>query len=217
MPEIDTFPRYLRAGDEPAERFTALVAAAHACGRCPRMAGRTRVIGPACGPLDPTVLFVAEAPGRHGADRTGIPLSADRSGRTFEEALARAGLARSDVFVTNAVLCNPRRPDGRNDRPSASELRNCSTYLRATIDLLDPPWVVTLGRVALDALRSIEAHHLVLKQGLGTVHPWYGRHLVPLYHPGPRSLIQRGHERYFADFARLGALVRGDALGSAGP
>jgi DNA polymerase len=171
------------------------------------MDGRTRAIGPANGPLDASVLFVAEAPGRLGADRTGVPLSGDQTGRNFDALLANAGIDRAGVFVTNAVLCNPRQPDGRNDRPRAAELRNCSEHLRAQIDLLDPVWVVSLGQVALDALAAIEPHDRVLARDVATPIPWYGRHLVPLYHPGPRAVARRGFGQHAADYAALASLL----------
>jgi uracil-DNA glycosylase family 4 len=189
------------------DRFLAIVAAAQACRRCPRMAGRTRAIGPANGPLDAEILFVAEAPGRLGADRTGVPLRGDQTGRNFDAFLARAGIERSKIFVTNAVLCNPRKPDGRNDRPRAGELRNCTDHLRALIDLLDPPWVVGLGRAALDALALIEPHDRVLGRHVGTAASWYGRLLVPLYHPGPRAVARRRFAQHAADYAALAVLL----------
>src|SRR4051794_39073251 len=96
--------------------FAALVARVQACERCPRMAGRARVLGVANGSRRPRILFVAEAPGRFGGDRTGVPLHGDRSGAIFEALLAAAGLSRAEIFVTNAVLCNPRDPAGRNAR-----------------------------------------------------------------------------------------------------
>ena len=191
--------------------FAALVARARACERCPRMAGRTRVLSGRNGPLDARVLFVAEAPARLGADRTGTPLSADQRGRNFAELLQSAGLDRPDVFVTNAVLCNPRGPRGLNARPSAGELRNCSRHLADLLAVLDPPWVVALGRVALDALRLIASHHVVLARDVATPVSWHGRTLVPLYHPGPRSVARRGRARHHADYARLGILLRGEA------
>ncbi|HZO24428.1 MAG TPA: uracil-DNA glycosylase [Chloroflexota bacterium] len=171
------------------------------------MEGRTRALGAANGPLDASVLFVAEAPGRLGADRTGVPLSGDQTGRNFDAFLASADIDRSSVFITNAVLCNPRKPDGRNDRPRTGEIRNCSMHLRALIDLLDPPWVVSLGRAALDALALIEPHGRVLARDIGVAAPWYGRQLVPLYHPGPRALIRRPFGQQAADYAALAALL----------
>ncbi|MCC7370583.1 MAG: uracil-DNA glycosylase [Chloroflexi bacterium] len=173
------------------------------------MEGRTRAIGEGNGPLDARILFVAEAPGRLGADRTGVPLTGDQTGRTFGRLLAAAGIERSRVFVTNAVLCNPRRPDGRNDRPTAAEVRACSAHLRGTIDLLGPAWVVSLGRAALEALRLIEAHDRVLARDVSVPVDWYGRQLVPLYHPGPRALARRPFEQQAADYRALAALLGG--------
>lgn len=188
-------------------RFATLVAHAQACRRCPRMAGRTRVLSAQNGPLDARVLFVAEAPGRLGGDRTGVPLTADQSGRNFGEFLRSAHLDRAEVFVTNAVLCNPRDPRGLNARPSVAELRNCSTHLTDLLQVLDPPWVVTLGRVALDALGRIAPHDAVLARDVATAIPWNGRTLVPLYHPSPNSVASRGRARHHADYARLAALL----------
>ena len=194
----------------PSARETAfemIVAEAQACRRCPRMEHRRRAIGPSCGPLDAPILFVAEAPGRLGAEVTGVPLSGDRTGQNFDLLLKAAGIERQRVFVTNAVLCNPRTDDGRNDRPRASEVRNCGHHLRAMIDLLDPAWIVSLGRVALDALAMIEPHGCTLAQDVATVRPWYGRYLVPLYHPGPRSVAVRGLARHTEEFRRLAGLL----------
>jgi uracil-DNA glycosylase family 4 len=171
------------------------------------MEERRRAIGPANGSLDAAILFVAEAPGRFGADVTGVPLSGDRTGQNFEMLLGAAGIEREHVFVTNAVLCNPRTEDGRNDRPRVSEVRNCGSHLRAVIDLLDPAWVVSLGRVALDALALIEPHGGVLARDVATARPWYGRRLVPLYHPGPRSVAVRGISRHVEEFRLLAGLL----------
>jgi uracil-DNA glycosylase len=192
--------------------FDALVATAQACHACPRMDGRRRAIGQANGPLDAPILFVAEAPGRFGADVTGVPLSGDRTGQTFDALLVGAGIDRRRVFATNAVLCNPRTLDGRNDRPRTPELRNCGAHLRTLIDVLDPPWVVSLGRVALDALALIEPHAALLARDVGTSRAWYGRRLVPLYHPGPRSIARRGLAQHVADFERLRMLLDVAAL-----
>jgi hypothetical protein len=37
---------------------------------------------------------------------------------------------------------------------------------------------------------------------------WYGRWLVPLYHPGPRALLRRPLAAQREDYRRLAALVR---------
>jgi len=184
--------------------FEALVAEVQACRRCPAMEGRRRVLGRANGPLDASALFVAEAPGRLGGDRTGVPLTADQTGRNFARLLAEAGLRRDDVFVTNAVLCNPRCPRGLNRPPARLELANCRLHLAATLRLVAAPIVVSLGAVALGALEAIEPHGLSLREHVGQPTPWWGRTLVPLYHPGPRAQIHRPFAIQAADFRRLG-------------
>jgi len=141
--------------------------------------------------LTPTVLFVAEAPGRQGADRTRIPFSGDASGRAFDHLLASIRLTRDEVFITNAVLCNPRSETGANRSPTLEEVRHCNGFLRRTIDLLDPPLIVTIGAVALAAAGRIESHGLALSRDVGRCVAWYGRRLIPLYHPSPQVLISR--------------------------
>lgn len=188
--------------------FARLVVAAQACRACARMEGRRRLLSAANGTLRPRVLFVAEAPGRLGGDRTAIPLSGDQSGRNFDRLLAEADLEREDVFITNAVLCNPRDSAGRNAPPAALELRNCSSFLAATLELLQPPLVAALGAVALRALAAIAPHEATLAANVGELIPWHGRWLSPLYHPGPRAQIHRSFAQQSADFRRLGEVLR---------
>ncbi|HVS80196.1 MAG TPA: uracil-DNA glycosylase [Pyrinomonadaceae bacterium] len=175
--------------DRKRERFLALADEAAACPRCPAMCERTAVLSELNGPVDARVIFIGEAPGRKGADRTRIPFSGDQSGKNFERFLASIGLTRAEIFITSAALCNPRKPSGANRRPSAGEISNCSEFLRRTITLIDPQVIVTLGGVALDALKPIHYHELNLKEHAGKIHRWNGRVLVPLYHPSPQVLI----------------------------
>jgi uracil-DNA glycosylase family 4 len=189
--------------------FLALVERAQGCTRCARMDGRRRVLGSGNGPADARVMFVAEAPGRFGGDRTAVPLHGDRSGATFTYLLQVAGFDRDAVFVTNAVLCNPRDPAGRNAKPTPAELRNCGEHLAAQIAVIDPPWVVALGHTALRALAHIAPHGLRLGPDVGQPVPWHGRSLVALYHPGPRALIRRPLAQQVEDYRCLATLVAG--------
>jgi uracil-DNA glycosylase family 4 len=181
--------------------FDSLVRDAQSCTTCARMCGRKRVLGPKNGTLSARVLFVAEAPGRLGAEVTGVPLSGDQSGRNFEHIIYTAGLTREEIFVTNAVLCNPVTVDGRNDKPTRLEIANCNTFLAATIDLVAPDLVIALGVAALTALSGIEAHALTLRTDLARPSPWYGRLLAPLYHPSPRTRVFRSLEDQARDLS----------------
>lgn len=195
-----------------SKRLDRIAGEARRCRKCPGMHGRSAVLGPANGPATARLMFIAEAPGRLGADRTGIPLFGDRSGDNFQCLLDGAGLRRSDVFITNAVLCNPRDEHGKNRRPTAGELRNCLEFLRAQIDAVDPAIIAALGGSALSALGRIEAHGLELARDAGTIHHWRERLLVPLYHPSPLAAVHRPFALQCSDFAALAsAMVRAPA------
>jgi len=188
--------------------FNQLVDAVSACRVCPAMEGRRRVLSRLNGNLNARVLFIAEAPGRFGAEMTGIPLTNDQSGRNFARFLAEAGLSRDDVFITNAVLCNPRGERGRNRPPSRGELGRCAVHLRAQLALITAPVVVTLGAVALRAIEEIQPHGLTLSASVAEATTWDGRWLVPLYHPSPQAFMSRPLARQLADYRALGRLLR---------
>ncbi len=190
--------------------FAALVREAQACRACPRMEGRRRVLSPANGPLSARVLFIAEAPGRFGAEKGGIPLSGDASGRNFLRYLAAAGLTREEVFVTNAALCNPRTPRGTNAPPSASELRRCAPFLGRTLAVVQPRVIATLGNKALAALHLLAPHSYTLREHAAQPVSWNGYTLFPLYHPSPQVVISptgRSHSSQEADYRALTKLL----------
>jgi uracil-DNA glycosylase family 4 len=188
-------------------RLDALIAAVQGCTACDRVL-HSHVLGAGNGSPAAHVMFVGEAPGRLGAGRTGVPFYGDESGRRFEALLDAAGLTRSEVFVTNAILCNPLDAKSNNRRPLSSEVRRCLPFLRAQVEGVDPDVVVALGDVALTALGLIEAHRVSLRSGCGLELPWFGRTLVPLYHPGRQSTLHRPDVDQRADWARLGEYLR---------
>ncbi len=155
------------------------------------------------------IMFIGEAPGRQGGDRTGVPFSGDQSGRNFERYIASINLTRPQFFITNAALCNPRTTTGANRKPSESEVVNCSDFLRRQLEIVNPRVVVTLGAVALAALRRVAYHQLTLKEAVGRIHEWDGRWLVPLYHPSPQVLASHRREAtQLDDYRVLACAVR---------
>ena len=193
-----------------------LVADAQNCHLCPRMSGSRRVLTDLNGPWQARVMFVAEAPGRLGAERTGIPLFGDRTGDRFEELLHAMQWYRCDVFITNAILCNPLDINGNNGSPTGAEISNCSSLLRRTIELVNPLVVVSLGRVSLKALALVYEHNLELRASVGRLVPWYGRWLGVLYHPGPRTAVHRPWRKQLQD-AQTIARISEPILSIAGP
>jgi DNA polymerase len=166
-------------------RFLQLSRRAAECIQCPRLAGQQAVLGPQNGNLQAQVVFVAEAPGRFGGARTGIPFSGDQSGRNFEALLAHINLTRDDVFITNAVLCNPL-DNGNNRRPTTREIDTCAQYLQATLELIAPRIVVTLGTVGLEAINRLQGSRFRLADILARPQNLDTFTLLALYHPSPR-------------------------------
>ena len=123
------------------------------------------------------------------------------------------GMAPDDFQVTNAVLCLPRGAG----TPSAEQVRRCGPNLRRQIETLDPGVVVTVGAVALDALRLIEHFDGSLTEVVSQVvaegpRRWSRRRrdgvprwLFPLYHTGARVRNRgtRTEDQQRADWARL--------------
>jgi uracil-DNA glycosylase family 4 len=170
----------------------------HRCKRCDALVQcRSRVV-PGDGEIAATVAFVGLAPGRFGADRTGIPFSGDRSGALLREMIAQAGLAR--VFITNLIRCNPRDERGRNRDPSRREIANCRDYLTAELAIVGPRIVACLGRTAWNELAGRAA--LFNPRDVKPIEA-NGWHLYPMYHP---AYVNRGtytRRAYAWDFARL--------------
>jgi len=188
--------------------FKDLVGRAHACHLCPEMTGCNRVLSDANGPSNARILFIGEAPGRLGAERTAIPFHGDVAGDNFEKLLGLAGLNRSEVFVTNSILCNPTNEKGNNAPPSKQAIRNCSSLLRDQIETIKPDVIVTLGAAALNALGLVQPHDLTVSANVRTVQNWNGRKLIPLYHPGARAMIHRNFASQTADYYFVGEIYR---------
>lgn len=184
--------------------FDLLCAKVQKCVRCPRMCDSQRVLNRSAGSLSADIMFIGEAPGRLGADNSGIPFHGDKSGHNFEELLEFAKLDRSKIFVTNAVLCNPRNQEGNNSTPTKVEVQNCADHLADQIKFLNPKIVVTLGATALESTRFISPHSLTLKENVRSANFWFNRILIPLYHPGQRAMLHRSFANQRSDYQFLG-------------
>jgi DNA polymerase len=195
--------------------FRNLCAAARSCRVCPNLADKTAVLSDLNGSINPKVLFIAEAPGRQGADRTRRPFYGDKSGENFQRLLDSIDLTREEIFITNAVMCSPRTATDANRKPTKAEINNCSSFLRRQIELIQPRVIATLGSVALEALKAIEYHEFKLKTDAARILDWYGVKLVPLYHPSPQVIAShRRMDQQLEDFRALQSLLLSNKLKS---
>jgi len=129
---------------------------------------------PGVGPCPSNVMIVGEAPG-FNEDRQGEPF-VGAAGKLLDTLLARIGLARADVYITNVLKCRP--PMNRDPMPNEAEA--CSPYLKQQLELVQPKVVLILGRHALERLMP----------GQGSISRIHGSLIrrgdiayVPLYHP----------------------------------
>ena len=142
------------------------------CPLCELSRSRNHAV-PGEGNIHSRIMFIGEGPGWH-EDQQGRPFVGN-AGKFLNELLAKAGLEREDVFITNVVKC---RPPGNRD-PLPDEIAACSTYLERQMKAIDPDVVVTLGRFSMAKFfpgeRISRIHGQAKKIGR--------RLVVPMYHP----------------------------------
>jgi len=173
------------------------------CRLCPAMSDLPAILSSKNGSIHTDLVFVAEAPGRFGSGRTGIPFHGDRSGDNFEQLLNHVGLKRKDIFITNAVLCNPLK-NGNNRRPTIKEIDNCTSFLKNLINLITPKIVSTLGGVGLEAINRIFSVSYKLADVVSSPLPIGKFILFPMYHPSPRVIhTRRSLDQQKKDFEKL--------------
>lgn len=105
------------------------------------------------GPRDAQVVIVGEQPGDQ-EDLAGHPFVGP-AGRVLDQALAAAGIARSRVYVTNAVKHFKNEPRGKrriHKKPSDAEIDACHPWLEHELAAIAPPLVIALGATAIRAV-----------------------------------------------------------------
>lgn len=110
-------------------------------------------IVPGEGPRHARLVLVGEAPGRQEAEQ-GRPF-VGRAGRFLNKTLARLGIDRRKVYITNAVKVRPtRKIAGRlvDRKPSKKELEKWLPVLQKELRNLRPRVIVLLGDTAAKAV-----------------------------------------------------------------
>src|SRR5678816_2278949 len=90
-------------GEVKEQLFNELIKEAASCTLCPAMCGRSAVLSELNGSPDAQIMFIGEAPGRKGADRTRVPFSGDQSGANLDRFLNSINLTRKEIFITSAA------------------------------------------------------------------------------------------------------------------
>jgi uracil-DNA glycosylase len=144
-----------RGGPVSGTSFATLGALQNAearCTRCSLYEQATQVV-PGEGCIGARLMLVGEQPGDK-EDIAGKPFVGP-AGRILDQALAEAGIARSETFVTNAVKHFKHEMRGKrrlHKRPNAYEIERCRWWVDRERALVGPAVIVALGVTAAQSL-----------------------------------------------------------------
>ena len=171
------------------------------CRKCGLWRQRKNAV-PGEGNLDVAVTLVGEAPG-YWEDVKGRPF-VGAAGKILDGMLSKAGISRSDVYITNVVKCRP--PENRDPLPS--EIQTCTSFLDRQIEIIKPKFLVTLGRHA--------ASYILAKAGTETegITKIHGKiyetrllgfevFIIPMYHPAAALYKAKYKDELDKDFRLL--------------
>lgn len=183
----------------------ALGQAVSACSRCERHAHRALAVSGSGTAGQPYYLIVGEQPGIED-DASGQPFQGDQ-GRLLAAMLAAARLPHADsAYLTYAVKC--RAVGGRE--PPPADVAACLPWLQQQIALLQPRWILALGRVAARAVIGSDADLDELRGGPHRYVPDQGEPIPVWVTHQPSSLLVRSAWKAEAwrDLAGLAQAVR---------
>jgi len=132
--------------------WEAILKDARDCTRCDLYKFATQTVFGE-GPLDASIIFVGEQPGDQ-EDLAGRPFVGP-AGAVFDEALEKAGIDRSTVYVTNAVKHFKFIQRGKrriHNKPDSGEITACRWWIDQERELIKPAVTVALGATAARSL-----------------------------------------------------------------
>ena len=159
--------------EQRAQLFEQIAQAAASCNGCGLHETRKSVVF-GSGTPNAELMLIGEGPGSE-EDRQGLPFVGP-AGALLTRILQAIELRRDQVYITNVVKCRPPR----NRDPKPDEVVACSGYLQRQIALVQPKVIVSLGRVAAQALLDTSASLGSLR---GRWHKVQGVETRVTYHP----------------------------------
>ena len=143
------------------------------CLKCPLGQTRTKFVFGVGNPKA-DVMFIGEAPGAD-EDLRGEPF-VGRAGQLLNKIIEAVEMKRADVYICNILKCRP--PNNRD--PESTEMETCTPYLHKQIELINPKFIICLGRISAHWLLQTNESLTNLR---GKVHDYRGSKLIVTYHP----------------------------------
>ena len=167
------------------------------CQKCPLYKTAHNPV-PGSGSPDAQIVFIGEAPGEQ-EDIQGLPFVGN-SGKLLDKLLNTIQVNRSDVFICNILK---HRPPGNRD-PLPEEMKVCTPYLKAQLEIIKPKVIITLGRFSMN--------YFFPEESISRVHGqirslnWQGINLsiIPVYHPSAGLRNGAMLTALQADFLKIG-------------
>lgn len=137
------------------------------------------------------IMFIGEAPGRD-EDMQGKPF-VGRAGQLLDRMLAAIGLSENQVYITNTVYW---RPPG-NRTPTPEEIEACAPFLARQIELLNPRFLVLLGKAAANSVLG-KSDGIMRLRGKWHSYMSAGRSVPTLATLHPAYLLRKPEEKRYA-------------------
>ena len=205
--------------DDSARRFVPpepdldmLKEAAAGCTACPlHERGTQTVFGE--GRVRSRVMLVGEQPGDQ-EDLKGQPFVGP-AGQLLDWALEKAGIDRTQAYVTNVVKHFKWVPRGKrriHSKPSSMEIKACLPWLEAELEVVQPEVIVLLGATAAQAL--LGSSFRVSRERGNFVRSNLAPHVMATVHPSSLLRIEEDAERkeairqFVRELRKVAAVIR---------
>ena len=146
---------------------------------------------PGIGPLEPSLMIVGESPGKY-EDEAGIPFVGP-TGQMLDSFLMKAGIRRSDCYITNVVKYRPPMNDLKKLHLIDVDIgQQMKELWDNEINKLHPNCILAVGDLALQAICDVSGIHnyrgsiLTARDGIIKV--------VPTIHPAALFSHKTGEE-----------------------
>ncbi|HEY9073472.1 MAG TPA: uracil-DNA glycosylase, partial [Desulfobaccales bacterium] len=163
------------------------------CRRCKLYPGATNLVF-GVGAANARLMFIGEAPGAE-EDLQGRPF-VGAAGQVLNNMLNKLGLRREEVYITNVVKSRP--PGNRNPEPD--EIAACLPFLKMQIAAIQPKVIVTLGKIATDALLGV-------KEPISRLRGQWQRYdhirVMPTFHPSYLLRSPQERKKTWEDMQRV--------------
>jgi len=174
-------------GLDTQRKLDALVEELRACKRCPRM-HKPVVSG---GAVVSRVLLVGQAPGVK-EPQLGRPFAWTAGKTMFGWFNTHCGMTeekfRASIYMAAVCRCFPGKNAAGGDRvPDAVEINNCSHWLGAEIEILQPEVVIPVGKLAILQFMDFEKLTDVIGRKFEVNYGGRRIDLIPLPHPSGAS------------------------------